>query len=221
MAWQWTTQNGELDEAAPGVEDPDDKEDVMMLTTDIALKRDPDYREILERYQDNPMAFGINFAKAWYKLIHRDMGPPERFLGPEVPEEKMIWQDPLLDADYEQVGESEVAELKETILDSELSRSQLVILPAVRSKDIRHPGVANSFSLLQPAVSRLPGRPRRRTATATSAAVPTARVSGWNPRRAGRSTNQTNSRRSSRSTRTFSPSSTTRGPTESAFRWLT
>lgn len=125
-AWQWTTQNGELDEAAPGVEDPDEKEDVMMLTTDIALKRDPDYREILERYQENPMAFGINFAKAWYKLIHRDMGPPERFLGPEVPEEEMIWQDPLPDADYDLIGDSEVAELKETILESDLSRSQLV-----------------------------------------------------------------------------------------------
>jgi len=125
-AWQWTTQNGELDESAPGVEDPDDKEDVMMLTTDIALKRDPDYREILERYQDNMMEFGINFAKAWYKLIHRDMGPPERFLGPEVPDETMIWQDPLPDADYDLIGEDAVAELKATILDSELSRSQLV-----------------------------------------------------------------------------------------------
>jgi len=125
-AWQWTTQNGELDESAPGVEDPDEKEDVMMLTTDIALKRDPDYREILERYQENPMEFGINFAKAWYKLIHRDMGPPERFLGPEVPDEEMIWQDPLPDADYDLIGESEVAELKETILDSDLTRSQLV-----------------------------------------------------------------------------------------------
>jgi len=125
-AWQWTTQNGELDESAPGVEDPDDKEDVMMLTTDIALKRDPDYREILERYQDNMIEFGINFAKAWYKLIHRDMGPPERFLGPEVPDETVIWQDPLPDADYDLVGDSEVADLKGTILDSDLSRSQLV-----------------------------------------------------------------------------------------------
>ncbi|WP_079980327.1 catalase/peroxidase HPI [Halorhabdus tiamatea] len=125
-AWQWTTQNGELDEAAPGVEDPDEKEDVMMLTTDIALKRDPDYREILERYQENPMAFGINFAKAWYKLIHRDMGPPERFLGPEVPDEEMIWQDPLPDADYDLIGDSDVAELKEAIRESDLSRSQLV-----------------------------------------------------------------------------------------------
>ncbi|MFD1564764.1 catalase/peroxidase HPI [Haloarchaeobius amylolyticus] len=125
-AWQWTTQNGELDEAAPGVEDPSEKEDVMMLTTDIALKRDPDYREILERFQENPQEFQETFAKAWYKLIHRDMGPEERFLGPEVPDETMIWQDPLPDADYELIGEDEVADLKAEILESDLSVSQLV-----------------------------------------------------------------------------------------------
>ncbi len=125
-AWQWTTQNGELDDAAPGVEDPSDKEDVMMLTTDIALKRDPDYREILERFQENPREFQETFAKAWYKLIHRDMGPAERFLGPEVPDEEMIWQDPLPDADYDLIGEDEVADLKAEILESELSISQLV-----------------------------------------------------------------------------------------------
>ena len=125
-AWQWTTQDGELDDAAPGVQDPSDREDVMMLTTDIALKRDPDYREILERFQENPMEFGITFSKAWYKLIHRDMGPPSRFLGPEVPDEETLWQDPLPDADYDLIGETEAAELKEAVLDSDLTVSQLV-----------------------------------------------------------------------------------------------
>ncbi|MFA9415509.1 catalase/peroxidase HPI [Natrinema sp. HArc-T2] len=125
-AWQWTTQNGELDEAAPGVEDPSEKEDVMMLTTDIALKQDPDYREILERFQENPREFQKTFAKAWYKLIHRDMGPAERFLGPEVPDEELIWQDPLPDADYELIGEDEIADLKAELLESDLSISQLV-----------------------------------------------------------------------------------------------
>ncbi|RZV08112.1 catalase-peroxidase [Natrinema hispanicum] len=125
-AWQWTTQNGELDEAAPGVEDPSEKEDVMMLTTDVALKRDPDYREILERFQENPREFQQTFAKAWYKLIHRDMGPAERFLGPEVPDETMIWQDPLPDADYELIGEDEIADLKAELLESDLSITQLV-----------------------------------------------------------------------------------------------
>ena len=125
-AWQWTTESGELDDAAPGVQDPSDKEDVMMLTTDIALKRDPEYREIIERFQENPREFQEAFAKAWYKLIHRDMGPPERFLGPEVPDEEMLWQDPLPDADYDLVGEADIDELKTEILDSELSISQLV-----------------------------------------------------------------------------------------------
>jgi len=125
-AWQWTTQEGELDEAAPGVEDPAEKEDVMMLTTDVALKRDPDFREVLERFQDDPEYFQETFAKAWYKLIHRDMGPPERFLGPEVPEETMLWQDPVPDADYALIGDAEVADLKAEIIDSDLSISQLV-----------------------------------------------------------------------------------------------
>jgi len=125
-AWQWTTKEGELDNAAPGVRDPSDKEDVMMLTTDVALKRDPDYREVLERFQENPEEFQDAFAKAWYKLIHRDMGPPERFLGPEVPDEVMIWQDPVPEADYDLIGDEEVAELEAEILDSELSVSQLV-----------------------------------------------------------------------------------------------
>jgi len=125
-AWQWTTKEGELDDAAPGVQDPSDKEDVMMLTTDVALKRDPAYREVLERFQENPGAFQEAFARAWYKLIHRDMGPPERFLGPEVPDEVMLWQDPTPEADYDLIGDEEIAELKTALLDSELSVSQLV-----------------------------------------------------------------------------------------------
>jgi catalase-peroxidase len=97
----------------------------MMLTTDVALKHDPDYREILERFQENPGEFQEAFARAWYKLIHRDMGPPERFLGPEVPEETMLWQDPVPDADYDLIGDEEAAELKAAIRDSDLSVSQL------------------------------------------------------------------------------------------------
>ncbi len=124
-AWQWTTQSGELNDAAPGVQNPSEKEDVMMLTTDVALKKDPDYREILEHFRENPDEFQEAFAKAWYKLIHRDMGPPERFLGPEVPDETMIWQDPTPDVDHELVGDDEVAELKQALLDSDLSVSQL------------------------------------------------------------------------------------------------
>jgi catalase-peroxidase len=125
-AWQWTTADGELDGTAPGAHDPSEKEDLMMLTTDVALKKDPDYREVIERFQENPGEFQEAFAKAWYKLIHRDMGPPIRFRGPEVPDEEMLWQDPIPEADHELIGEEEIAELKAEILGSDLSVSQLV-----------------------------------------------------------------------------------------------
>ena len=125
-AWQWTPKEGELVPSAPDAHAPDEEVTPMMLTTDVALKRDPDYREVIEGFQENPMEFGMAFAKAWYKLTHRDMGPPERFLGPEVPDEEMIWQDPLPDADYDLVDDAQAAELKRTILDSDLSVPQLV-----------------------------------------------------------------------------------------------
>ncbi len=125
-AWQWRPVDDEAVEDAPGVDDPSETEAPMMLTTDIALKHDDDYREVLERFQENPDEFQEAFAKAWYKLIHRDMGPPERFLGPEVPEETMLWQDPIPEADYDIIDEAAAADLKEEILDSDLTRSQLV-----------------------------------------------------------------------------------------------
>jgi catalase-peroxidase len=124
-AWQWTPKDEELHDSVPGAQDPDERETPMMLTTDIALKRDPDYREIVEEFQENPMEFGIAFAKAWYKLTHRDMGPPERFLGPEVPDETMVWQDPIPEADYDHIGKEELAELKSELLDTDLTVSQL------------------------------------------------------------------------------------------------
>jgi catalase-peroxidase len=125
-AWQWTPKGDELKDTVPDAHRPSETRTPMMLTTDIALKKDPDYREIVERFQDNPREFQEIFAKAWYKLIHRDMGPPSRFLGPEVPDEEMLWQDPVPDVDHELIGEEEVAELKETVLESELSVPQLV-----------------------------------------------------------------------------------------------
>jgi len=125
-AWQWRPKSEVLEDTVPDAHEPAEARTPMMLTTDIALKRDPDYRAVVERFQDNPMAFGMAFAKAWYKLTHRDMGPPSRFLGPEVPDEEMLWQDPLPDADYDLVGDDEIATLKREILDSELSVPQLV-----------------------------------------------------------------------------------------------
>jgi catalase-peroxidase len=124
-AWQWRPVDEAEIEEAPGAQDPSETERPMMLTTDVALKKDSDYREVLEGFQENPREFQKAFAKAWYKLIHRDMGPPERFLGPEVPEETMIWQDPVPDADYDRIGDEAVAELKADILDTALTVSQL------------------------------------------------------------------------------------------------
>jgi len=124
-AWQWHPVGDDIEDA-PGADDPEDTEEPMMLTTDVALKHDDDYREILERFQEHPDEFQAAFAKAWYKLIHRDMGPPERLLGPEVPDETFVWQDPIPDADYDSIADAEVAELEQDILDADLSRSQLV-----------------------------------------------------------------------------------------------
>nr|WP_255190634.1 catalase/peroxidase HPI [Natronobeatus ordinarius] len=125
-AYQWTPVDEEAQGSAPAAHDPEGSQTPMMLTTDLALKEDPDYREIAKRFYENPEELEEAFAKAWFKLIHRDMGPKARYLGPEVPEEEFLWQDPLPDADYDPIGEAEVAELKAAILESELSVSQLV-----------------------------------------------------------------------------------------------
>ncbi|MFB6108567.1 MAG: catalase/peroxidase HPI [Haloplanus sp.] len=137
-AWQWRPVDDEAKDTVPDAHESSEMVDPMMLTTDIALKKDPDYREILERFQERPEEFQQAFAKAWYKLIHRDMGPPARFLGPEVPDETMIWQDPVPDADYDLVGADEVAELEAAILDSDLSISDLVKTAWASASTFRH-----------------------------------------------------------------------------------
>jgi len=125
-AWQWKPAGEELRDTVPAAHDESETEDPMMLTTDVALKRDPDYREVIEGFRSNPMKFLDTFARAWYKLIHRDMGPPERFLGPEVPDEEMLWQDPLPDVDHDLIDEADVAELKSEVLASDLTVHELV-----------------------------------------------------------------------------------------------
>ncbi len=125
-AYQWSPVDEEAQGAAPDAHDPEASQTPMMLTTDIALKADPEYREIAKRFHENPAELEEAFAKAWYKLIHRDMGPPERYLGPEVPDEVFIWQDPVPDVDHALIGDEEIAHLKSEILDSDLSVSQLV-----------------------------------------------------------------------------------------------
>ena len=98
----------------------------MMFTTDLALKVDPVYAKISKRFHENPEQFADEFARAWFKLTHRDMGPIARYLGPLVPKETLLWQDPVPAVDHALIGEQEIAALKAKILASGLSISQLV-----------------------------------------------------------------------------------------------
>lgn len=124
--WQWTAKNKEAQNTVPDAHDPNKKHAPMMLTTDLALKEDPEYEKISRRFYENPDEFADAFARAWFKLTHRDMGPIARYLGPEVPKEELIWQDPIPVADHELINEKDIAELKSKILDSGLSVSELV-----------------------------------------------------------------------------------------------
>jgi catalase-peroxidase len=122
-AKQWVAKDG--DATFPGPADPNDKRKPTMLTTDLALRDDPEYGKISRRFLENPDQFAEAFAKAWYKLLHRDMGPVSRYLGPWVPEPQ-LWQDPVPAADYTQIDDGDVSALKAKLLDSGLSVSQLV-----------------------------------------------------------------------------------------------
>ncbi|MCF2217874.1 catalase/peroxidase HPI [Chryseobacterium sp. PS-8] len=123
-AHQWVAKNGE--EIIPDAFDPDKKHRPTMLTTDLSLRFDPVYEKISRRFYENPDAFADAFARAWYKLTHRDMGPKARYLGPDVPAEELIWQDPIPEVDHVLINNSDVEALKSKILDSGLSVSELV-----------------------------------------------------------------------------------------------
>ncbi|MEM1010970.1 MAG: catalase/peroxidase HPI [Planctomycetota bacterium] len=125
-AVQWEPV-GDVDESdlVPDAHDPSKKHKPMMFTTDLSLKEDPSYKEISRHFQQNPEEFGQAFAKAWYKLTHRDMGPHERLLGPEVPEPQ-LWQDPVPAVEGELVNDEDVKQLKAKLLDSGLTTAQLV-----------------------------------------------------------------------------------------------
>jgi catalase-peroxidase len=125
-AHQWTPKNGAGAGTVPDAHDPSKKHAPFMLTTDLSLRMDPIYAPISKRFHDHPQEFADAFAKAWYKLTHRDMGPLPRYLGPLVPKEELIWQDPVPPVDHELIGEKEAAALKAKILASGLSISQLV-----------------------------------------------------------------------------------------------
>ena len=125
-AWQWTPKDESAQGTVPDAHDPSKKHAPMMLTTDLSLKADPVYEKISRRFYENPAEFADAFAKAWYKLTHRDMGPLTRYLGPSVPEEPQLWQDPVPDVDHELIDAQDIAALKSRILESGLSISQLV-----------------------------------------------------------------------------------------------
>ncbi|MEB1805907.1 MAG: catalase/peroxidase HPI [Bacillaceae bacterium] len=124
-AYQWLAVDPDEEDLAPDAEDPSVRVPTMMTTADMALRYDPEYEKISRRFYENPEEFADAFARAWFKLLHRDMGPKARYLGPEVPEEDLIWQDPVPTVDYE-LTDAEVAELKAKILDSGLTVSELV-----------------------------------------------------------------------------------------------
>lgn len=123
-AQQWIAKNA--DSIIPDAYDSSKKHLPTMLTTDLSLRFDPEYEKISRHFLENPDAFADAFARAWFKLTHRDMGPKVRYLGPEVPAEDLIWQDPIPAVDYELVNDQDIADLKGKILDSGLSVSQLV-----------------------------------------------------------------------------------------------
>ena len=125
-AWQWTPKNADAQGTVPDAHDPSKRHAPMMLTTDLALKADPAYEKVSRRFLENPDQFADAFARAWFKLTHRDMGPKARYLGPEVPAEDLIWQDPVPARDFDLIDANDVAALKTRILASGLSISHLV-----------------------------------------------------------------------------------------------
>ena len=125
-AWQWVAVNPDPEDMVPDAHDPSKKHKPIMLTTDLAMRMDPIYGPIARRFLEHPEELEDAFARAWFKLVHRDMGPKSRYLGPEVPEEELIWQDPVPPVDHALVDDEDVAQLKQQILASGLTIPELV-----------------------------------------------------------------------------------------------
>jgi catalase-peroxidase len=125
-AVQWIPEGGQGADLVPDAHDPERRHAPIMLTTDLALRFDPAYGAIARRFHENPEEFELAFAKAWFKLTHRDMGPRARYLGPEVPDEVLIWQDPVPPVDHELVNAEDIEALKAEVLRSGLTVSELV-----------------------------------------------------------------------------------------------
>ena len=125
-ATQWVAKGGALDGTVPDAHVDGKMTTPIMLTTDLSLKKDPAYREITQRFLENPKEFEDAFARAWFKLTHRDMGPKARYVGSEVPSEDLLWQDPLPEADYDIIDDGDADEIKEMILATDLTVPELV-----------------------------------------------------------------------------------------------
>ena len=125
-AYIWLAKDVDEEDMVVDAHDPTKKHRPMMTTADLSLKFDPAYEKISRRFLENPDEFADAFARAWFKLTHRDMGPRSRYLGPEVPQEELIWQDPIPAVDHELIDEKDIAALKAKILDSGLSVPELV-----------------------------------------------------------------------------------------------
>jgi catalase-peroxidase len=125
-AHQWKPKNGAGEGTAPDPHDPSKRRTPNMLTTDVAMRVDPDYARVCRHFLDHPDEFSDAFARAWFKLTHRDMGPVSRYLGPEVPAERLVWQDPLPEPVHEPLDEAGIAELKDKVLGSGVSVPDLV-----------------------------------------------------------------------------------------------
>jgi len=125
-AWQWVPKNIAEKDKVPGAHDPSKRYPPIMTTADLSLRFDPIYEPIARRFHKNPEEFADAFARAWFKLTHRDMGPKSRYLGPEVPKEDLIWQDPIPPVDQKLIDKNDIVDLKRKILASGLSISELV-----------------------------------------------------------------------------------------------
>lgn len=127
-AWQWIPKNPKEEHLAPAAHDKTKKVTTIMTTADMAMKMDPIYAKISKRFHENPQEFADAFARAWFKLTHRDLGPKSKYIGPEIPKEDLIWQDPIPPINYEIIDEKDIEILKEKLLSSSLGVSKLVSL---------------------------------------------------------------------------------------------
>ena len=194
-AWQWTPKDESAQNTVPDAHDPNKKHAPMMLTTDLSLKADPVYEKISRRFYENPVEFAEAFAKAWYKLTHRDMGPRTRYLGQLVPEEALLWQDPVPDVDHELIDEADIATLK-----SRIFLNQVCPFPSW-------------FRLL--------GHLQLHSAAQTNVVARTVLVYDLNHRRIGKLTILLNSEKYLRLWRRFRVGLTNRNPMGSEFHWQT